>query len=267
MEAFVLRDLPSALLICNLVPYLNLDESSTLNHTCNVSAAALAGGKDLEEEFEVLDRLIDARGEEPTERSCSAELLYKTWSTRGFLPTDTVVLGRLLRDCESLDAWVRTELVVGLESVAFQRRGSNRDHLASAISAEQITEALVWALDEEVVYLGGFTPTKVGGFLRSVMGKLKLDDSLRRSLKNGSHIGPTANRYFQIPWLNLLHSLAPASWRFSHSFLAYWEEETWEGPAFIAVPESQLSAEECLNSGVSALKYESLLIRLQRGRR
>jgi len=260
IEAFVLRDLGTALSICNLVPYLNLGESSTLKHSCNVSSAVMFGGQSLEQDLEIIDRLIQTRGEPPGESLCSADRLYETWSTRGFLPTDTVVLGRLLRDCESLDAWVRTELVVGFESVAYQRRSSNRANASSAITSEQITEALVWALDENVVYLGGIETDQGWWFLEVGDGQTQIRRLSAALVEQRLAYWADRTPVLSNSLAKFTHSLKPATWRFSHSFLAYWEEETWEGPAFIAVPESRLSVDQCMNSDLDALKYESLVI-------
>lgn len=263
VEAYVLRDLSQALTLCPLVSHLRLSDAATLGHLCNVEGLAQRDSLSLEQDIASIDALLERRGTVSQALECSANELLEAWTARGYLPTDLVRLRRLLRSCPEIDAWQRSELVIALESTAFRTAASPSAHReGTEMNAEQLSEALIWALDEDITYLGGLETEEGWWFLELGQGQTKISQVTEAELLDRLKYWLQFSPVVSTSLAKLTLELEPSVWNFSSSFLAYWEQETWDGPSFISVPEHEVKLEECPSAATLPLTYETLVVAL-----
>ncbi|MEC8052241.1 MAG: tetratricopeptide repeat protein [Myxococcota bacterium] len=261
-EAFILRDLTGALELCGLIPYLTLSETTTLAHACDFKAMAQRDVASLDDELKRIDQFLERAPRAPAEQSCSSDVFYQNWRARGALPSDAAALRRFLDDCPSIDAWQRTSLLIAFESVAL---GGAARGQAISISPQEPSEALIWALDEELIYLGGIETEEGWWFLEIGDGQTKIRRITSEKLLERLKYWRPRNPVLSSSLARLTNRLEPTSWSFVQSFLSFWEKETWEGPKFIAVPESLISLDKCNEVRAKPLRYETLRVNILKG--
>ena len=261
-EAFILRDLTGALELCGLVPYLTLTDATTLAHACDFKAMAQRGASDLADELQRIDQFLERTARTPAEQSCSSDAFYQNWRARGSLPSDAAALRRFLDGCPSIDAWQRTSLLIAFESVAL---GGTTPSQAISISPQEPSDALIWALDEELIYLGGIETEEGWWFLEIGDGQTKIRRVTSEKLLDRLKFWRSQDPVLSSSLARLTNRLEPTSWNFVQSLLSFWEKETWEGPKFISVPESLISLDECNDVRANAIRYETLQVDIFEG--
>ena len=118
---------------------------------------------------------------------------------------------------------------------------------------------LVWA-SKGLVYLGGIEPTKGGGLVGWSDGICRISTEELKTLSFASR-----NPVLSVSLMGFTSALQPRSWNFVQSLLSFWENETWEGPEFISVPESEIGLNDCETVKEQVLHYETLRVTMLKG--